>query len=40
MIRLNGDLAKSAPGKETEIACRNNLAMCKLSLKEYDQVID
>ena len=39
-IRLNQDLAKSKLGKETMIACRNNLAMCKLNLKDYDSCID
>lgn len=30
MIRLNDELVKTKSGKDTEIACRNNIAMCKL----------
>ena len=26
--------------KEIEMACRSNLALCKLNLKEYDSVVD
>ena len=39
-IRLNAPLAKSKQGRDAEIACRGNLAQCKLNLKEYDHVID
>ena len=39
-IRFNDDLAKSKVGKEAEMACRSNLAMCKLNLSEFDQVVD
>ena len=39
-IRLNTDLAKTKVGKEAEMACRSNLAQCKLNLKDYDHVID
>ena len=28
------------PAKECEMACRGNLALCKLNLKQYDQVLD
>ena len=40
VIRLNRELAKTQPGKDAEIACRNNIAMAKLEMKEYDQVLD
>jgi hypothetical protein len=39
-IRFNDELAKSKAGKEAEMACRSNLAMCKLNLNEFDQVVD
>ena len=39
-IRLNDDLAKSKAGKEAEMACRSNLSMCKLNLKEFDLVVE
>ena len=39
-IRFNDDLAKSKVGKEAEMACRSNIAMCKLNLKEFDSVLD
>ena len=40
IIRLNQGLANRKLGHEAEINCRNNLAMCKLNLKQYDQVLD
>lgn len=33
-------MAKTKVGKDTEIACRGNLAQCKINLKDYDSVID
>ena len=39
-MRLNTDLAKTKVGKDTEVACRSNIAMCKINLKDYDAVID
>ena len=39
-IRFNSELAKTKVGKETEMSCRSNLALCKLNVKEYEQVVD
>ena len=39
-VRLNPELAKTKTGKDTEMACRSNLAMCKINIKDYDGVID
>jgi hypothetical protein len=39
-IRLNEKLKQLPEAKEIEIACRSNLALCKLNLKEYDHVIE
>lgn len=35
-IRGNAELAKAKAGKDVEIACRGNLSLCKLRLKDYD----
>ena len=35
-IRANSTLRNEQPAKECEIACRSNLALCKLNLKQYD----
>ena len=39
-IRANFTLRNEKPAKECEMACRSNLALCKLNLKQYDQVLD
>ena len=39
-IRANMALRNEKPAKECEMACRGNLALCKLNLKQYDQVMD
>jgi tetratricopeptide (TPR) repeat protein len=39
-IRANSTLRNEKPAKECEVACRSNLALCKLNLKQYDQVLD
>jgi len=39
-IRLNQGLKTNKLGKECEMACRSNLALCKLNLKEYDHCVD
>ncbi len=39
-IRLNDSLKHKKEGKTLDIACRSNIAHCKLQLKEFDQVID
>ncbi len=39
-IRANSTLRNEKPAKECEMACRSNLAFCKLNLKQYDQVLD
>lgn len=39
-IRLNEGLKKTKQAKDVEMACRSNLALCKLNLKEYDTVVD
>ena len=39
-IRLNEGLKKTKTAKDVEMACRSNLALCKLNLKEYDTVVD
>ena len=39
-IRLNTELAKTKTGKDTEMACRSNLAQCKINLNDYNSVID
>jgi tetratricopeptide (TPR) repeat protein len=39
-IRANTSLRNEKPARECEIACRSNLALCKLNLKQYDQVLD
>jgi len=35
-IRANSTLRNEKPAKECEMACRSNLALCKLNLKLYD----
>ena len=35
-IRVNTELAATKQAKEAEMACRSNIAMCKLNLEEYD----
>jgi hypothetical protein len=40
VIRLNEKLKKVPEGKTLEMACRANIAHCKLQVKEYDHVID
>jgi hypothetical protein len=39
-IRLNDKLKNLPEGKSLEMACRSNIAHCKLQVKEYDHVID
>ena len=39
-IKANPDLAKDKQGKDAEMACRSNLAMCKLNLEDFDGVVD
>ena len=39
-IRLNDQLKQMNEAKEIEIACRSNLALCNLTLKNYGQVIE
>lgn len=39
-IRLNPDIKHSEEAKQIEIACRLNVALCKLTMKEYEIVID
>ena len=39
-IRLNEGLKNKKVAKEMEMACRSNLALCKLNLKDYDTVVD
>lgn len=40
VIRLNDKLKTLTEGKTLEMACRANIAHCKLQVKEYDHVID
>ena len=42
MIRLNSTLKAKTQGpvKDLEIACRSNLALCKMSLNQYEAVIE
>ena len=40
VVRLNDKLKNLAEGKTIEMACRANIAHCKLQVKEYDHVID
>jgi hypothetical protein len=35
-VRLNDSLKHKKEGKTLDIACRSNIAHCKLQLKEYD----
>jgi len=35
-IRVNTELAATKQAKDAEMACRSNIAMCKLNLEEYD----
>ena len=39
-IRCNEGLKKTKVAKDMEMACRSNLSLCKLNLKEYDDVVD
>ena len=39
-VRLNEKLKGTKAGKDLEMACRANLALCKLNLKEYDHVVE
>lgn len=39
-IRLNDSLKTQKEGKTLEIACRSNIAHCKIQTKEFDQVVD
>lgn len=39
-ICLNESLKKKKEGRTIEVACRSNIAHCKLQTKEYSHVID
>ena len=40
IVRLNSELKTSKDGKTLELACRSNIAHCKLQLKDYVSVME
>mmetsp|Transcript_73246 Transcript_73246/g.101621 ORF Transcript_73246/g.101621 Transcript_73246/m.101621 type:complete len:91 (+) Transcript_73246:509-781(+) len=39
-VRLNQDLKGVKQARDLEIACRGNMALCKINLKQFDQAVD
>ena len=40
VLRCNEGLMKTKSAKETEMACRSNLALCQLNLKDFHSAVD
>ena len=39
-VRLNQNLKGVKAARDLEVACRGNLSLCKISLKQFDEAVD